>query len=37
MTALDLLANPALVQEAKREHDAKMAPIRAGLAAMAAG
>jgi len=33
LTALDLLANPALVADAKREHATKMAPIRAGLAA----
>ncbi len=36
MTAIDVLMNPELVAQAKAEHHAKMAPIREGLAKMAA-
>lgn len=32
MTALDLLGNPDLIAEAKREHEEAMAPVREGLA-----
>lgn len=35
MTALDLLGNPDLVSEAKREHETAMTPIREGLAKLA--
>ena len=32
MTALDLLGNPDLIAQAKREHEEAMAPVREGLA-----